>query len=72
MSPQIYENNPFRRPQWRLERVRQMIEHRPPLQPRRSDDHYVRAYRRFLISYLAAGDDEKRRRAVSLELPHVC
>jgi hypothetical protein len=68
----FYENNPFRPPQWRADRVMQMLDHRPkPLRPRGFDDHYVRAYRNFLISYLAAGQDEELRQAAIVERPHV-
>ena len=29
MNPHIYENSPFRRPQWRADRVYEMLDHRP-------------------------------------------
>jgi len=49
-----------------------MIARRPsPLKPRRDDDHNVRVYRHFLLALIAAGDDESRRDAISLEFPHV-
>ena len=50
----------------------QMVEHRPsPLKPRQYDDHYVRAYRRILLSLVAAGNDEAVRYAVIQEKPYV-
>jgi hypothetical protein len=72
MHAKFFENNPFRRPQWRADRVLQLVEHRPaPLRPRIFDDHYVRVYRRFLLLYLAAGADENQRYAASMERPEV-
>jgi hypothetical protein len=42
MNANFFKFNPFRLPQWRAERVWQMLEHRPsPLKPRRYDDQYV-------------------------------
>jgi len=36
---------PLRKPHWRLNRVTEMLRHRPqPLRPRRMDDHPIRAY----------------------------
>jgi hypothetical protein len=61
--------NPCRRPQWRSERVLLLVDRRLRPSPRR-DDHYVRAYHRFLLSYLAAGD-EKTRSLVTLGSAHL-
>jgi hypothetical protein len=72
MHLDVIKDSPFRRPQWRSERVIAMLTHRPrPLRPRRSDDQYVRAYRWFLKHYLAAGDDGEERQRISLQMPHV-
>jgi hypothetical protein len=65
--------NPFRRPGWRAERVMQLVEHQQPsLRPRFFDDHYVQAYRLFLIQSLVAGADKDQRDAAILEYPQVC
>ena len=72
MHPSIARDSPVRRPQWRLDRVIQLLSNRPlPLHPRRYDDHYVRAYRRILGKLRAAGDDLARQDAVFLEYPDV-
>jgi hypothetical protein len=72
MHADFFTNSPFRRPQWRADRVMQMVEHRPsPLKPRQYDDHYVRTYRQILLSLVAAGDDEAARYAAIQEKPHV-
>src|SRR3954466_4811221 len=71
MNPEIFENSPFRRPQWRADRVMQMVERQPsPLMSRYYDDTYVRTYRRLLLLLLAAGDDEVARFGVNRELSH--
>jgi hypothetical protein len=63
---------PFRRPQWRSERVFEMLAHQPrPLRPRRYDDHFVRAFWRYSRLRLAAADDEQRQERIRLEMPHV-
>jgi hypothetical protein len=71
MNPKIYQNNPLRRPQWRAERVWQLLEHCPaPLRPRAYDDHCVRAYYRLLVSLQAAGSSAQRRqRAIEQRAP---
>ena len=72
MHANFFKNNPFRRPQWRADRVMQMVEHRPrPLRPRDYDDHYVRVYRNFLLSYVAAGKDQDLRYAAFLDRPNI-
>jgi hypothetical protein len=54
--------NPFRRPDWRYERVLQLVDRHPtPGRSRRSDDEYVRQARAFILSY-RNGSEEKRRR----------
>jgi hypothetical protein len=59
---------PLRLPHWRLNRVTEMLCHRPqPLQPRWKDDQPIRAYRRMLLDLLAAGDDEEKLHAVKTE-----
>jgi hypothetical protein len=61
---------PMRLPHWRLNRVTEMLRHRPqPLRPRWVDDHPIRAYRRMLLQLLAAGDDEERLEAARGERP---
>jgi hypothetical protein len=61
---------PLRLPHWRLNRVTEMLRHRPqPLRPRWVDDHPIRAYRRMLLEWLAAGDDEERLEAARRECP---
>src|SRR3954447_17001009 len=73
MHPSIAQDSPVRRPQWRLDRVMQLISHRPrPILLGRLDDHYVRAYRRLTMKFRAAGDNEAKRDAVFLEYPDVC
>ena len=63
---------PLRLPHWRLNRVMEMLRHRPqPLRPRWKDDHPIRAYRRLLLELLAAGDDEEKLNAVKKERPAV-
>ncbi len=72
MDARIFNSHFLRQPQWRAERVWRMLEHRPsPLRPRRYDDHYVRAYRRFLMSFLAAGGVEPLIAKVVANQPHV-
>jgi hypothetical protein len=62
---------PLRLPHWRLNRVTEILGHRPqPLQPRRMDDHFIRAYLR-LLELLAASDDEDTLQAVNKQLPAV-
>src|SRR4051794_25022874 len=63
---------PLRLPHWRLNRVTEMLRHRPqPLRPGRKDDHPIRAYRRLLLELLAAGDNEVKLTAVREERPAV-
>ncbi len=72
MISRLYENNPFRPPQWRADRAMELIGHRPsPLHPRSYDDGHVRTYCRILLSLLAAGDKEAQRNQVILDDPHV-
>jgi len=62
MHKQFQLFNPFREPQWRYERCLQLVEHLPqplPASPRQ-DDVYVRRYRKFLLRYLRATDEETR------------
>jgi hypothetical protein len=62
----------FRGPQWRKERVLELIGHRPrPLRPRRGDDLYIRLYRGFLLDCTAAGAYDDRRAEVFAEYPDV-
>lgn len=73
MNPDLHTQSPVRNPSWRLQRVMEMIRHRPrALLPRRSDDHNVRVYLRVLLELAAAGEDEDRRDAVFREYPAVC
>lgn len=51
--------NPFRRPDWRHDRVLRMVEQRPnPGRTTSTDDVYVQGFRKFLLRYRAAGTDE--------------
>jgi hypothetical protein len=71
-NPMMVRDSPFRRPQWRCERVLDMIARRPnPLRARLNDDHYVKAYRRFLLDSISAGTDNCRRASVRAEYPDV-
>jgi hypothetical protein len=50
MHIEVVRQSPTRSPQWRSQRVAQMLSARPsPLKPTRFDDSYVRRYRRLLI-----------------------
>jgi hypothetical protein len=63
---------PLRLPHWRLDRVMEMLRHRPqPLRPGWKDDHPIRAYRRMLHELLAAGEGEEKLAAVREEFPAV-
>jgi hypothetical protein len=63
---------PLRLPHWRLNRVTEMLRHRPrPLRPGWKDDHPIRVYCRMLRELNAAGDDEEKLIAVREELPAV-
>jgi hypothetical protein len=63
---------PVRLPHWRLNRVMEILCHRPqPLRPCWKDDHPIRVYRRLLLGLLAAGDDEVKLAAVREGLPAV-
>lgn len=58
MNPGYYEDNPFRSPTWRAERVWALLTAWPlPLGLRYYDDEYVRKYRNLLVARLSAGDD---------------
>ena len=73
VNPNSLLQGPLLRPQWRLERVVQLISHRPiPLQPGRYDDHYVRAYYRIMLDLAAAGDDAEKLDQVFRQYPAVC
>jgi len=64
--------DPFRSPQWRADRVTQLICSGPkPLPPRRYDDRYVRVYRKFMCEYSEAGSDEVRHESLALSMPDV-
>lgn len=61
MHPEYVKYDPFRSPQWRSERVLEMIEaENGPLRPRRFDDSYVRTYRQFLIRWRNTEEDEEK------------
>src|SRR6266404_2714912 len=73
MNAEFLMMSPVRRPQWRLDRVVQMLGHRPsPMRPGRLDDYNIQVYRQVLLELAAAGDDESKRDAVFREYPHVC
>jgi hypothetical protein len=61
--------DPCRQPNWRCARVLQLVDRRLRPSPR-CDDHYVRAYHQFVLSYLGAGD-EKTRSLVALGSAHL-
>ena len=72
MDARFQQYNPCRRPNWRAERAIYLAEDCPqPLLPQRYDDHYVRAYRLYLVSSLAAGDSQQQRKIAICELPLV-
>lgn len=72
MDAEFFFESPFRSPQWRSDRVVQLVTHRKgPMRVRRFDDRYVRTNRYFLLQYLAAGDDENKLDEVIAEWPHV-
>ena len=72
MDADFFQDSPFRSPQWRVDRVLQLLAHRKgPLRPGRFDDRFVRIYRDFLLAYLAAGEDEHKLQAVIAEWPPV-
>ena len=49
---------PLRLPHWRLNRVMEMLAHRPqPLRPCRIDDIPICAYHRMLLQLMDAGND---------------
>ncbi len=60
-----------RGPQWRSDRVIELLGN-PRLQPRRSDDPYVRWYRRYRLLEMAAGCHEVERFDAFLAHPHSC
>src|SRR3954451_23698951 len=63
---------PMRLPHWRLNRVMEMLRHRPkPLWAGWKDDHPIRAYRRMLLELLAAGNDEQKLDIAKTERPAV-
>jgi hypothetical protein len=61
----------LRRPQWRADRVIELVDN-PRLQLRRSDDAYIRSYRRYQILRSAAGIDKTKRFRAFLSQPHSC
>lgn len=60
MDADLNKNNMVRRPQWRADRVMELVEN-PKLRLRRSDDIYVRSYRRLRSLQAAAGIDQTKR-----------
>jgi hypothetical protein len=63
-------NSPMRRPQWRFDRVIEMIRHRPrPLPATWEDDHPIRLYRRVLVEFAIAQNDENGRAQILREAP---
>jgi hypothetical protein len=63
---------PLRVPHWRLNRVTEMLRHRPkPLRPCWADDHPIRAYRNLVLELLDADDREEKLHAAILERPAV-
>jgi len=73
MNAKLIAMNPVRRPQWRLDRVLQLVRHRPqPLWPRRVDCHAIRVYRRILLELAAARNDEDAVDKLEHESPDIC
>ena len=63
--------DPFMRPEWRYERILQLVDAVPtPRRPTRFDDDYVRAARRFILRWRAA--DEYTRKLMAYENPGLC
>lgn len=62
MHPEYQKFNPFRTPNWRLDRVLQLVDNRPRPLPvsRRRDDRYIVEYRRFLLKWRSRTGDEER------------
>jgi hypothetical protein len=72
MDARYQTYNPFRRPAWRAERALQLAENQPaPLPARRYDDHYVRAYRHYVLGVLAADGEQTQLETIYRELPDV-
>src|SRR4051812_24249649 len=59
MDANLIEYTPLRRPQWRSDRVIELVDD-PRLKPRRSDDAYVRSCRRYRLLQKAACDEAQR------------
>ena len=59
---QFHRYNPFRRPDWRLERVLRMVDRLDdkPGRTTRRDDCYVKALRNFILRYRGASDDRSK------------
>ena len=62
MSPsEFYGQGPLRRLQWRLDRVIELLRHRPqPLRPRYFDDGPIRVYWRLLLELTGVPEDDER------------
>ena len=73
MNAKFIAMNPVRRPQWRFDRVMQLVRHRPrPLWPRWEDCHAIRAYRYILLELAAARHDEDALDQIMHEYPEIC
>jgi len=55
--------NPFRRPDWRMERVASMLHGTTPARSTRRDDEYIRALRAFLLRYRSGTDEDRNQLA---------
>lgn len=63
--------DPFLRPEWRYERILQLVDALPvPKRPTRFDDDYIRAARKFILRWRAA--DEHQRFLLAHENPGLC
>ena len=69
MDADFSKSNLRRRPQWRADRVVELVSH-PKLQLQQTDDKYVRSHRRFRIRQMAAGNDETKLFDAFLADPH--
>lgn len=56
--------NPFRRPDWRVDRVLQMVDKLPnPGRSTKRDDDYIKGFRNFLLRYRSYDDDARNQLA---------
>lgn len=62
MQGHLVETCPMRQPRWRLDRVLQLLRHRPqPMRPVRIDDYFIRVYYLLLVGITATRNDDVAR-----------